>query len=236
MLIEPGSVQAVHSLNSGFLFAVLIATIFAASSSSVHLIEVYIMLQICFGYFVTTMSVFGLRFQLLGPNRVMELFTSFRSSVKHFKGQPTGSRAVERENEARKSPFSQKILKKVLACSKPAATPQNAEVQLLSLSFLKPPHLAWSGVLWRSGIACALAGFNVYFWFNGLAQLSPENKCTPRVFMFSNQLLSGRLVDFFTVMSIITVAMTGLPTLHLIITLHYLAVFVIMSIYKYTLY
>ena len=75
MALGPDQVQDVYGVNSIFLFAVIIATISASLSDTIDLlpVEMFIMLQIAFGFFVTTLSIFGLRVQLFGPKRLQKL-------------------------------------------------------------------------------------------------------------------------------------------------------------------
>ena len=106
MALGPGQVQDVYGINSIFLFAVIIATISASLSDNVDLlsVEIFIMLQIAFGFFVTTLSIFGLRVQLFGPKRLQKLgkdISKFRSAWK--KSQvvtPTARQAPNPDNLA----------------------------------------------------------------------------------------------------------------------------------------
>ncbi|OTB01056.1 hypothetical protein M426DRAFT_26041 [Hypoxylon sp. CI-4A] len=63
-VVDPQSAQAAYDINSVFVFALLVATMIAtlAEEPTIQPVETHIMLQFVLGFFVTTLSTFGLRY------------------------------------------------------------------------------------------------------------------------------------------------------------------------------
>ncbi|KAJ9157760.1 hypothetical protein NKR23_g394 [Pleurostoma richardsiae] len=70
IFVEPGSAQSMNDNNSIFVFAIIIATIAGTAVKAMKPVEVHIMLQFAFGYFLTVLSMVGLRFHLMTPARL----------------------------------------------------------------------------------------------------------------------------------------------------------------------
>ncbi|KAI1411269.1 hypothetical protein F5Y13DRAFT_65039 [Hypoxylon sp. FL1857] len=209
LLVDPLSAQSVYDVNSVFVFAILLATMVAsfADDPTIEPIETHILLQFALGFFVTTLSTFGMRLHFLRPDSVAEL----GGQLKELMGV-LGSTL--------KTPFSLSIVVKLL-CGR-ITLPLNA------FSTLKPYHLSWSGVFWRTATACMLAIINIWFWFASYPSYRlPGRNCDPPfIFMFSRQQLSGPIVVFCKAISIIIAVVVVPPfwiLLHLTIRLfHYM--------------
>ncbi|KAK0385297.1 hypothetical protein NLU13_7773 [Sarocladium strictum] len=169
------------------------------------------MLQFCFRFFLTTMSTFGVRLQLLRSDMVRRLLKNIVS----FPHRLTASLVFQRRRQsiglARiadilrgprfEVPWAVKTLGEhlsTLALCGWDSTVSTMQFNLAVLTFLKPNSLAWSGVLWRSWILGVLAGLNVVFWFAGVKPSAFEQDgCLPTVFMFSPQPLHSASLTFF---------------------------------------
>ncbi|KAK4442756.1 hypothetical protein QBC34DRAFT_224391 [Podospora aff. communis PSN243] len=82
-LIDAKSAQSILDTNSAFVFAVTIATIIASRRDTGH-IELYIMLQILLGFFVTTLSSFGVRIWLMTPSRAEKLIKKAHEELSNY--------------------------------------------------------------------------------------------------------------------------------------------------------
>src|SRR5947207_9155806 len=82
---EPESAQETHDVSSIFVFAIIIAIIQAAASGGIRPVEAFIMIQICFGYLFTVLSILGLRLQLLGHRRLARLAESFKNLPRRYR-------------------------------------------------------------------------------------------------------------------------------------------------------
>ena len=68
-----------HDANSIFVLAIACALISVAVSGEVHPVEGYIMLLICYGYFLTVLTIFGLRLRLLDRVLIQPLYQQVKS-------------------------------------------------------------------------------------------------------------------------------------------------------------
>ncbi|KAI1457844.1 hypothetical protein F4805DRAFT_467128 [Annulohypoxylon moriforme] len=186
LLVDPLSAQSVYDVNSVFVFAILVATMIAtfADSPTIEPVETYIMLQFSLGFFVTTLSTFGLRLHFLRPSSVAEFLQNLdklQRAVRTFLRNSTFLSVMWRL-------FGTGI-----------------GLPLNYISPLKPYHLSWSGVFWRTTTACMLTAVNIWLWFASQPNYRLANQtCDPPfVFFFSRQQLSGAIVGFFKAVSII---------------------------------
>ncbi|EXA29922.1 hypothetical protein FOVG_18647 [Fusarium oxysporum f. sp. pisi HDV247] len=199
---DPSSAQATHEVNSILVFAIIIATIQAAHLRTIRPVEAYIMLQFSLGFFLTSLSIVGVRLQLLGPRRIAE-FLSCCYNVRHrimesFIDQPFVRQAEEPQAEEPQAEEPQDVAS-ISKCLRHFFF----RLPLASISFLKPVNLSWSGVLWRSYIAGIVVGFNLWFWYYGINELPSGGTCVPTIFMFSRQSLEGPVKQFCTIMGVI---------------------------------
>ncbi|KAH6632564.1 hypothetical protein F5144DRAFT_255266 [Chaetomium tenue] len=97
MLLDPESAQGVLDANSIFVFAVVIATIIAATNNA-PAIEMYIMLQILLGFPITSLSAFGLRIWLMSPRRLDSLRTRITQRSREDREK---RRQVRQQNDER---------------------------------------------------------------------------------------------------------------------------------------
>src|SRR6266700_2219576 len=63
--LNPRTAGDNHNANSIFVFAIVVAIIHAVNTSAIRPIEAWIMIQTCFAFYFTTLSLFGLRLQFL---------------------------------------------------------------------------------------------------------------------------------------------------------------------------
>ncbi|OTA58025.1 hypothetical protein K449DRAFT_131072 [Hypoxylon sp. EC38] len=193
LLVDPLSAQSVYDVNSVFVFAILLATMVAsfAKDPTIEPVETHILLQFALGFFVTTLSTFGMRLHFLRPDSVAELGVQLKELMR-----VVGS--------SLKNPFSLTIGLKLLF--------GRVTLPLNAFSTLKPYHLSWSGVFWRTATACMLAAVNIWLWFASQPnyRLPGEDCDPPYIFIFSKQQLSGPIVVFCKAVSIM-IAAVALP-------------------------
>ncbi|KAI0098574.1 hypothetical protein F4776DRAFT_527816 [Hypoxylon sp. NC0597] len=209
LLVEPLSAQSVYDVNSVFVFAILLATMVAsfANVPTIEPVETHILLQFALGFFVTTLSTFGMRLHFLRPDSVAELGVQLKELMR-----VVGS--------SLKNPFSLVVGLKLFF--------GRVNLPLNAFSNLKPYHLSWSGVFWRTATACMLAAVNIWLWFASQPnyRLPGQNCDPPFIFMFSKQQLSGPIVVFCKAVSIMIAVVVFPPfwvLLHLSMRLlHYM--------------
>ncbi|KAK2774056.1 hypothetical protein CKAH01_13279 [Colletotrichum kahawae] len=98
VLIDPGSAEEVHKVNAIFVLAVIIATVVAQYDNSIQQIELYIMLQFAFGFFVAVLPIFGIRNRLLRLDKSQELFLHFADQhQKHVDKKTSINKRLNRE-------------------------------------------------------------------------------------------------------------------------------------------
>lgn len=240
MLFQPDTAQSVLEVNSVFVFAIIIATLNSFNSTETRPIEIYIMLQISFGFFFTTISVFGLRPQLLRSQSTAHLFKGF----KRLPGTIKESAIIIGEVPSLKNVFrsyptdslSQLTLSWTQGYLNAITEINNTYIQidLSGFSFMKMQGLAWSGVLWRSAIAGVLAGLNLAFWFGKDPGNATPGACVPvpLIFMFSKLPLQGRILTLFRVGAIMIAPIVFLPALFLSILSLRITVYLFMIILR----
>ncbi|KAI1106494.1 hypothetical protein F4804DRAFT_300828 [Jackrogersella minutella] len=199
LLVDPLSAQSVYDVNSVFVFAILVATMIAtlADNPTIQPIETYIMLQFALGFFVTTLSTFGLRLHFLRPASVAQL----GQHLKGFEGAVRESIRNSRSLSLWFGLFGGRVI-----------------LPLNFFSPLKPYHLSWSGVFWRTATACMLTALNIWLWFASQPnfQLPGQNCDPPFIFFFSRQQLSGPMVGFCKAVSILIAIVVFPPFLILL--------------------
>ncbi|XXG97336.1 hypothetical protein Hte_003633 [Hypoxylon texense] len=193
LFAEPQSAQQVYDINSNFVFAILVATMIAsfANPPAIQPIETHIMLQFALGFFVTSLSTFGLRLHFFRSASIAELREQLLKATKAAREHLQKSSAVD----------SNKQLKIT-----PEATPEDSfYLSLNEFSPLKRPYLSWSGVLWRVSIMCMIAAVNIWLWFASQPNYRlPGDTCDPPlIFIFSMPRLKGSIVGFHKTVSII---------------------------------
>ncbi|KAH6974579.1 hypothetical protein BKA56DRAFT_490409 [Ilyonectria sp. MPI-CAGE-AT-0026] len=206
LLLDPESAQATFDANSTFVFAIVIATIIAARKGA-DAIEMYLMLQFMLGFFVTTLSIVGVRLWLMSPDRLAKFVTTMKGD---FPWKPTKAKFTallkpiqrvaktiqrlgrhEKPLKKRFSEWTRKPWRPKLSGIKIGPRWEwksgwlyliwhlPMELPLKVLSPLKPPGLSWSGVVWRTATAGMIAGYNLAFWFDSDsgAQQPPRRGC-----------------------------------------------------------
>ena len=219
LLVDPNSAQSTYDGNSVFVFAITIATIVASRSDAMQPIEIYIMLQIIIGFFVTSLSTMGMRFYFLSPDRLSQLIDRLQNSLRHVYQDFRNAMA-----KAARRPIEVAFLA-LLALTFP----------LKILSPLKPAHLSWSGVVWRMATAVLIAGLNLSHcrWDH---QPFDDGCGPPFVFMFSKQQLQGPIIILNQISAVIIAFLVFVPAFilwHLTIELH---VYCILFLYRDVLY
>ena len=203
MLVEPASAQDIHEVNSVFVFAMITATTIAAASANLLPVEGYIMLQFSFGYFFTTMSIIGVRVQVMSPRRLAELLDSLFAVRRRVRESLIGQPFL---NSKREKAEDKKQRGRILAWLYHVVGFMHVyslNIPMAAISFLKPSVLSWSGVLWRTIIAGMVSGFNIWFWFYGIDYLHTGQPCVTEVFIFSKLTLEGPLLGFFKSVGVI---------------------------------
>lgn len=237
ILVQPDTAQSVLEVNSIFVFAVVIANIAAYNFADIQPIETYIMLQLSFGFFLTTISIFGLRLQLLQSQVAAQLCraitglpTALRQSLitpgnfSNLKRFINGlSVKVQRHpGDSLLNSIAQHLWRGIRDYSKAVTEilTTRFELGLGAFTFIRLRGLAWSGILWRSEIAGVLAGFNLVFWFStGSGSAESFNDCVPapKIFLFSEQPLRGPVLTFFRVGAVMAGVVVLIPALFLVI-------------------
>ncbi|KAI8163308.1 hypothetical protein K4K49_013120 [Colletotrichum sp. SAR 10_70] len=194
MLVDEESIEDVHGVNAIFVFAVIIATILAQVHRDVKPIELYIMLQISLGFFITVLSTIGVRNHFLRPKRVKLIWHHYQKVVEKRRqnaelGEKIWSRhrfkqifKEERERNNVVKAFYQSLFRMGREYLEDAAAKQylsnpTFEVPIEYLTPFKPRNISWVGVVWRTAILGVVAGFNVYFWFYIANQPNADDGC-----------------------------------------------------------
>lgn len=242
VLLQPDTAQSILEVNSVFIFAIVIATISAFNSDGIQPIEIYIMLQFCFGFFLTTISIFGLRPQLLRSRSAEQLFRGLEGLPRAIKESAIligGVPSLREMFRGHPDDSPSQLMLRWIGNYINILSDINAmhiQIDLADFRFIKMQSLAWSGVLWRSGIAGVLAGFNLAFWFGQNPGSATPGACVPvpLVFMFSKLPIQGRLLTLFRVGAIIVAVIVFFPAICLVILSCRLVIYLIMCILRDT--
>ena len=244
MLAEPSSAQDLHEASSVFVFAIITATVLAARASDLDPVEGYVMLQFCFGYFFTTMSIVGVRLQAMTPRRLAALMDAVASVPRRLR------ESLIAQPFLRPPPTARESLQRAARRQQRGAVAAwlyhavgflhvySLNVPMATISFLKPKVLSWSGVLWRTGIAGMVSAFNIWFWYYGLDWLARDRPpgCVPQAFMFAEIPLSGHYLGLMKAGGILV----AIPAFFLVVYLGLislrLAVFFAVCIYREIIY
>ncbi|KAF4823803.1 hypothetical protein CGCSCA5_v001673 [Colletotrichum siamense] len=223
MLVDEESIEDVHGVNAIFVFAVIIATILAQVHRDVKPIELYIMLQISLGFFITVLSTIGVRNHFLRPKRVKLIWHHYQKVVeKRRQNAELGEKIwschrfkqifkEERERNNVVKAFYQSLFRMGREYLEDAAAKQylsnpTFEVPIVYLTPFKPRNISWVGVVWRTAILGVVAGFNVYFWFYIANQPGADDGCgAPFLFLFSMQRINKPVLVLSQVVAIIVV-------------------------------
>lgn len=225
MLLQPDTAQSILEVNSIFVFAIIIATITSFNSDGIRPIERYIMLQFSFGFFLTTISIFGLRPQLLRSQSTAQLFDGFRRLPRAIKESAKTIGGVESLRAVFRGSLGDSLRQLALRWIRGYTNAiweinhTYVQIDLAGFGFMKMQGLACSGVLWRSGIAGVLAGLNLAFWFGKDPGSATPGACVPvpLVFMFSKLPLQSRLLTLFKVGAVIAAVIVFFPAIFLVI-------------------
>ena len=218
MTLNPETAQELHATNSIFVFAIIIAAVVAATSGEdpFRPVEAYILVQICFGYLLTVLSVLGLRLQCMTPTRLAQLLDHLNQVPKNISSATKAyfQRELGQISTVRRNLSFREIFKKALQGSL-AQTPEDlaslaAYEHLDSVGFLKSGNLTWAGVQWRVAIACLVASFNVWLWFSGINCLDTEHDCDSSIFMFGRRRLRGAIVTLLRAGAVTYLILIGL--------------------------
>ena len=218
MTLNPESAHELHAANSIFVFAIIVAALVAATSSGdpFRPVEAYILVQICFGYLLTVLSILGLRLQCMTPARLAQLSAELSKVPKNMISAIKASfrRQSGQDPTAPRNTGVRDVLKMALLGSL-AQTPEDlaqlaAYQKLDSIGFLKSGNLTWAGVQWRVAIACLVATFNVWLWFSGINKLDTEHDCDPFIFMFGKERLRGDILALLRAGAVIYLVVIGL--------------------------
>ena len=142
------------------------------------------MIAICFGFFFTALSTFGVRIYLMRSSTtaaftrsLWDSTKSFRSPLKFIRAKAAKTREMLAAQD--KNGFERGF--GVLGL-------WTVEIAFGSASSIKHPGLSWSGVAWRSAAASLVAILNIMFWFSELPYLISQNpsRYVPTVFFFGD--------------------------------------------------
>ena len=202
-----------HDANSTFLFAIIIAVLNAILQSgpngpNLKSIEAWIVLQICFAFLFTVVSIFGLRIYLLQASTTKRLFSMVISFLRSLKIYHTPVRSVAAlvNSMAQGRIFDLVGFKQVLKNS-------TVPFSLRTISFIRHNSLSWGGAIWRVAIAMTLIGANLKFWF-GFQGTPVDPECYPTVYFFGRLTLHGKIIVFFKAVSVII----AIPVIYLGLT------------------
>lgn len=211
--VDPETSGETHAANALFIFAILVALLQAISSQSINNIEAYLMLQICFGYLLTLLSVFGLRLQLLRPDSAQRITSTFlslfsrkrKNSRQSMSPMPSMNGDLESAASIGMPPSMIRILD--------ALRGQEVTLRLSELNSLKEGSLSWIGSFWRVSIATIVALMNVILVFNAIKPPLPtDSLCGGNgfIFMFAKFQLSGSCLTFLRTVAVAVVFVLGL--------------------------
>ena len=203
--LNPSGITTTHDANSIFVLAILTAMLSATARDDIKPIESYIMLLICFGYFFTVLSIFGLRVHFANPNELSKLLHRLRPNGAYLHSIATEWRlfwAQYAETTLSKAP-TRMVAASVLDVWKIF----RIRVSFGIASFIKHPAVSWAGVAWRISIAGILFLFNLLFWWSAFKNPGDTNTaalCYGEAYFFGERSLDSWTVTvFFRVSSIL---------------------------------
>ena len=194
-----------HDANSIFVFAILIALLKAEYDESVRPIEAWIMLQTCVAFFLTVLSLAGIRLQLLNPRSTSGLLKGMQSVFYN----KTTARTLEvasyySANGEKIGCFNNDASRRsstIVQVSRRLTT-EVGSVSFRTITVIKHASLSWTGLIWRSWIAALLVALNAWFWFR-LDDGRLAQRCQPKTFLFAPVILRGRVLTFFRVTAVL---------------------------------
>ncbi|KAI1214468.1 uncharacterized protein F4807DRAFT_129227 [Annulohypoxylon truncatum] len=252
LVVDPLSAQSVYDVNSVFVFAILVATMIAtfADNPTIEPVETYIMLQFSLGFFVTTLSTFGLRLQFLRPRsgaQLIQYLGELGRAVKQFLQKLSSLLAMLTLSTllatlrllSLVAMLKLSSLVAMLESSSLVAMSRLAPGDIMGLPLsrflpLKPYHLSWSGVFWRTTTVCMLAAVNIWLWFavQPNYRLAGQTCDPPFVFFFSKQQLSGAIVGFFKAVSILAAIIVVPPFMAMFGLVGQIFIHTLMALYR----
>lgn len=229
--VDPETSGETHTANALFIFAILVALLQAISNQSINKIEAYLMLQICFGYLLTLLSVFGIRLQLLRPDRAQRITSTFLSlfNRKRKDWRQSMTLLVRTMNDDLESATSIGMVPSMIKIFMLSGLRgQEVTLRLSELNSLKEGSLSWIGSFWRVSIATIIALTNVILVFNVIEPLLPtDGLCGGNgfIFMFAKCQLSGSCLTFLRVVAVAVAVVFGLLAFIIVTTSHRLFLF-----------
>ena len=189
-----------HDANSIFVFAITIAILKAEYEGSIRPIEAWLMLQTCLAFFLTVLSLAGVRLHFLNAKSAAKFADDMRQLILN--------RGTSRDlaNASYYSGGGEKLGRSGIMPKRTNSSFRRVSRQLTrvfgTVSFrtvtsIKHPSLSWTGLVWRSWIATLLLAANLWYW---LRYDDSESHCQWCTFFFHRAVLYGRLVIFFRVM------------------------------------
>ncbi|KAH8879035.1 hypothetical protein GQ53DRAFT_849863 [Thozetella sp. PMI_491] len=219
--IDSEASAEIHTANSVFIFAIMVALLQAISNQVVNVVEAYLMLQICWGYLLTLMPIFGLRLHLLSPRRVEKIKAAFFNSHSNGPKRPKRDRVppflrnIDVEN-AVSAGLLPGVFRVFSNLGGPAFT-----VRLSELSAFKDVSLSWMGAAWRMSIATMVAITNTVLLFGSMyPPLRTDGLCGTDgfIFMFGKRDLGGSCLTFLQVVGVMITVGFGLVASILVTT------------------
>ncbi|ETS78445.1 hypothetical protein PFICI_10507 [Pestalotiopsis fici W106-1] len=226
--VDPETSGETHTANALFIFAIMVALLQAMSNQSINNVEAYLMLQICFGYLLTLLSIFGLRLQLLHPYRAQRIMSSMLSFFARRNEESSQSKSlISIENIDMESATSIGMLPSLVKILGGLADHQ-VTLRLSELNNLKEGTLSWFGVFWRISIATIVVITNAILVFNSVyPPLPTDGLCRGHgfVFMFTTWELSGSRLVFLQVVAVAIAVVFGLIASIIVTTSNQLILF-----------
>ena len=194
-----------HDANSIFVFAILIALMKAEYDDSIRPIEAWLMLQTCVAFFLTVLSIAGIRLQLLNSDSTNGLlkgmqYVFHRNTTFGTAGDASYYAANGEKISLPNNGVSRRI--STIAQVSRKLTTEMGSVSFRTITVIKHASLSWTGLVWRSWIAALLVAINAWFWFR-LDSGRITQGCQPITFLFAPVSLRGRALTFFRVTAIL---------------------------------
>ena len=228
--INPSGAAANHDANTVFLIALLVAFAVALGNGSLRLVEAYVMLLLSSGFFFTSVSFLGLRIYLWQPSTISAMREGTLAMLRTFfekieklvlqAKQQSATETTQMSSLTRTSSLPMAILNMWIA---PTRYPKQKiggieRVKMLSLgaaSKIKHPAFSWGGVAARAAVGTLAFSLSIWLWFGSSTRLTPGGRCDAEAYFFGVREISGSLLIFFRVASI----MLAVPIIWLLLCL-----------------
>ena len=204
--LNPKSAAPNHDTNSIWVLAVVCAGAAAIAGDDIRPIEVYIMLLICYGYFMTVLNMFGFRIRLLSPVHLPKLMKTLEEAFRacsRFSHQTLASWSDRFDIFLKELSLEQPVLAYLKFFWNPAI--DTVTVPLKAASSMKHDSFSWGGVAWRVAIASAVYSSSIWYWFGNWRSArasANEEDCNTQVFLFGLRSLESHTVTFFRTVTI----------------------------------